>query len=69
MVRGAFPKWILSSTWVLLEKATLWRSHIRNFESRISCCSCPRRCCGSHKANRFSRHWIENLFVIQHFSC
>ena len=54
---------ILSGTWVLSEKATLWKSHSHNFESRISCSSCPRRHCGSHRANRFSHHWIGKLIL------
>merc|ERR1719234_1102261 len=52
--------------WVLLEMASVWRSRSHNFESRISYSSCPRRCCGSHKANRFSHHWIgKQIFEIE----
>ena len=44
--------------------ASGWKSRGRNTPSHISDSSCPRRCCGSHGANRILHHWTQRKYVF-----
>ena len=46
--------------------ASGWKSRGRSTPSHISDSSCPRKCCGSHGANRILHHWTQRKYVFKY---